>query len=79
MRFSIDADVEWQVVAGVALQLPTLAIPCIYYGTDRASLDRRRGVRQFLPGFNAGNPDTDRYLREAMFGPEHPRRAGRAA
>ena len=32
---------------------------------------------KFLPEFNA-NTDTDRFLRETMFGPLHPRRDGRA-
>jgi hypothetical protein len=30
---------------------------------------------QFLPDFNS---DKDKYLREALFGPEHPHRSGRA-
>ena len=33
---------------------------------------------QFLPDYNVGNPPPDKYLREAMFGPEHPRLGGRA-
>jgi hypothetical protein len=31
-----------------------------------------------LPGVNDGNNHGDRYLREAMFGPRHPKRAGKA-
>jgi glycosidase len=76
LRFSTDADVEWQVVAGVALQLFTLSIPCIYYGTEQGFAGPEAAVRQFVPDFNE-HTKTDRYLREAMFGPEHPRCAGR--
>jgi hypothetical protein len=74
LRFSTDAG-EYQVVAGTAIQLFTLGIPCIYYGTEQALAGPEKAMRQFLPDFNP-NTETDRYLREAMFGPEHPRRAG---
>lgn len=78
VRFSTDAASPWQVVAGVALQLFTLGIPCIYYGCEQALAGPEKALRdQFLPDFN---PDTgtDKYLREAMFGPEHPLKGGRA-
>jgi glycosidase len=77
LRFSTDATVEWQVVAGVALQLFSLGIPCIYYGTEQSFAGPEKAVRGFLPDFK---PDTgtDKFLREAMFGPEHPLRGGRA-
>jgi len=77
LRFSTDAASDWQVVAGVALQLFTLGIPCIYYGTEQSLAGPEKAVRGFLPDFR---PDTraDEFLREAMFGPEHPRGAGRA-
>lgn len=74
LRFSSDAATEHQVVAGVALQLLTLGIPCIYYGTEQALAGPEARERRWLPRWKAD----DRYLREAMFGPEHPRRAGRA-
>jgi glycosidase len=78
IRFSIDAASEWQVVAGVALQLFTLGIPCIYYGTEQSFAGPEKPVRdQFLPELNA-NTSTDRFLRETMFGPLHPRGDGRA-
>ncbi|MES1254050.1 MAG: alpha-amylase family glycosyl hydrolase [Acidobacteriota bacterium] len=78
VRFSTDAATEWQVVAGVALQLFTLGIPCIYYGTEQSLAGPERAVRDaFLPDFNA-DTGTDRYLRETMFGPAHPRGDGRA-
>ena len=78
IRFSTDAASEWQVVAGVALQLFTLGIPCIYYGTEQALAGPERAVRdQFLPDFRP-DTETDRYLREAMFGPLQPRGDGRS-
>ncbi|MBC8094960.1 MAG: alpha-amylase, partial [Akkermansiaceae bacterium] len=76
IRFSTDAASETQVVAGVALQLFSLGIPCIYYGTEQSFAGPEKSLRdQFLPDFNAG---TDKFLREAMFGPEHPLAEGRA-
>ncbi len=75
VRFSADAQpADHQVVAGVAIQLFGVGIPCIYYGTEQAFAGPEAGVRQFVPEFGS----TDRYLREAMFGPEHPHRPGRA-
>jgi glycosidase len=78
LRFSTGGGKEWQVVAGTALQLFTLGIPAIYYGTEQGFAGpEREAVQGSLPDFNP-NTETDRYLREAMFGPEHPRLAGRA-
>lgn len=62
-------------VPGIALLTLTLGIPCLYYGTEQAL--------SFSPDLltEAGYPNVespDRFLREAMFGPAHPRRAGRA-
>jgi hypothetical protein len=74
VRFSADASTDHQVVAGVALQLFSLGIPCIYYGTEQAFAGPESGERRYLPDWSG----TDRYLREAMFGPSHPRKAGRA-
>ena len=77
IRFSSEASSDRQVIAGVALQLFTLGIPCIYYGTEQSFAGPEASERRFLPGWNGGD-HADRYLREAMFGPTHPRRAGRA-
>jgi len=76
LRFSSEADdahLDHQVVAGVALQVLTLGIPCIYYGTEQALAGPERSERHWLPGWGS----SDRYLREAMFGPDHPVRSGR--
>lgn len=75
IRFSSEAASEQQVVAGVALQLFTLGIPCIYYGTEQSFAGPEESERIFLPAWKGGD-HADRYLREAMFGPLHPRRSG---
>ena len=72
IRFSAYAASETQVAAGVAMQLFTLGIPCIYYGTEQALAGPEDEERKWLPDWKA----SDRYLREAMFGPMHPRRGG---
>lgn len=74
VRFSADASSAHQVVAGVALQLLTLGIPCIYYGTEQALGGPEPEERKWLVGWM----ERDCYLREALFGPEHPRKNGRA-
>lgn len=74
LRFSSAAASDHQVAAAVALQLFTLGIPCIYYGTEQAFAGPEEAERHWLPDWGG----SDRYLREAMFGPEHPRRDGRA-
>jgi glycosidase len=74
VRFSADASSDHQVVAGVAMQLFGLGIPCIYYGTEQAFAGPEASQRQYLTNYG-GN---DAYLREAMFGPEHPRLSGLA-
>jgi len=77
VRFSSDAASDHQVVAGVAIQLFALGIPCIYYGTEQAFAGPEKNLReQFLPDYNVGNPPPDKYLRETMFGPDHPRLSG---
>lgn len=79
VRFSSDAASDHQVVAGVAIQLFSLGIPCIYYGTEQSFAGPEKALReQFLPDYNLGDPPPDKYLREAMFGPVHPRAAGAA-
>ncbi len=72
VRFSAYAASEAQVVAGVALQLFSLGIPCIYYGTEQALAGPEDKERKWLPQWRR----SDHYLREAMFGPEHPRPGG---
>jgi glycosidase len=77
VRFSSDAASDHQVVAGVGLQLFGLGIPCIYYGTEQAFAGPEKSERdKYLPDYNVGNPPPDKYLREAMFGPAHPRKSG---
>jgi len=55
-RFCADAGVAELLVPALALNLLTLGIPCLYYGTEQ--------------GFDgAGSGDgADRYIRESMFG-----------
>ncbi|MCU0526728.1 MAG: alpha-amylase family glycosyl hydrolase [Elainella sp. Prado103] len=66
---------DHQVVAATAFQLFTLGIPCIYYGTEQAFAGPAQSQLSFLraEGWNDPGNYGDRYLREAMFGPEHPR------
>jgi glycosidase len=73
LRFSSEAAFDHQIVAGVALQLFALGIPCVYYGTEQALAGPEPAERKWLPEWGT----SDRYLREAMFGPEHPRQSGR--
>lgn len=72
IRFSAGASNDHQVVAGVAMQLFGLGIPCIYYGTEQSFAGPEPAEQKWLPNWG-GN---DAYLREAMFGPEHPRLSG---
>lgn len=82
VRFSADAPVTHQVTVPTALQLFGLGIPCIYYGTEQAlpsgpEVEERHWLTmmehgQLVPAFGR----TDALLREAMFGPEHPRAFG---
>lgn len=66
---------DYQTAAATAMQLFTLGIPCIYYGTEQAFAGPAQNQRPFVlrEGWNDPNNFGDRYLREAMFGPEHPR------
>jgi glycosidase len=73
LRFSTDAASDHQIVAAVALQLFSLGIPCIYYGTEQAFAGPEKTEREkYLPDYGC----TDKFLREAMFGPLHPRKPG---
>lgn len=74
IRFSSEAVSDHQVAAAVALQLFTLGIPCIYYGTEQGLAGPESSERHWLPAWKG----SDRYLREAMFGPRHPRPKGMA-
>ena len=80
VRFSTEipdhsAVKDYQVVAPTSMQLFTLGIPCIYYGTEQAFAGPAQSQIQYVlkEGWKDGNNFGDRYLREAMFGPEHPR------
>lgn len=80
VRFSADIPddspvKDHQVSVPTALQLYTLGIPCIYYGTEQAFAGPAHSQRRFVlsEGWNDGGNYGDRYLREAMFGPLHPR------
>ncbi len=74
IRFSTDAASDQQIVAAIAIQLFTLGIPCIYYGTEQAFAGPETGERHWVPDFYTNK--TDRYLRETMFGAEHPKKSG---
>lgn len=80
VRFSADipddmAVKDYQVVVPTAIQLFSLGIPCIYYGTEQAFAGPSQSQRDYLLGHGWGSGDNygDRYLRETMFGPDHPR------
>lgn len=80
VRFSADiADAsavkDHQVAVATAFQLFTLGIPCVYYGSEQAFAGPGQSQLRFLrdEGWNDGGNFGDRFLREAMFGPEHPR------
>ena len=62
---------ERQIVAATAIQLFALGIPCIYYGSEQAFAGPAASQIPFLVEHGWGG--NDRYLREAMFGPAHPR------
>jgi glycosidase len=87
VRFSSDApaDVRFdhQVTVPTALQLCGLGIPCIYYGTEQALRSGpEASERHWLGTVKDNDQDVpafgriDLLLREAMFGPEHPRACG---
>jgi hypothetical protein len=69
-----SAPSDRQVVAGVAIQLFSLGIPCVYYGTEQALAGPEASEQRWLPDWGSA----DRYLREAMFGPSRPRASGQA-
>lgn len=80
LRFSAEipdsSDLkDHQIAAATAFQLLTLGVPCIYYGSEQAFAGPGQSQLPFLlaEGWNDGNKGGDRFLRETMFGPEHPR------
>ncbi len=65
---------DYQVVVPTAIQLFTLGIPCIYYGDEQAFAGPAQSQIQYLADHSWKWGDyAERYLREAMFGPLHPR------
>jgi glycosidase len=80
LRFSAgipdrSAVKDYQVAAATAFQLFTLGVPCLYYGTEQAFAGPAQNQLEFLrsEGWDDGGNGGDRFLREAMFGPAHPR------
>ena len=69
LRFAAGAVNDHQTTAATAIQLLTLGIPCLYYGTEQGFAGPEEAERSWLPGWGGH----DRYLREAMFGPRFPR------
>jgi glycosidase len=72
-RFSAGnhiANRDWQVAHAVGVQLTTLGIPCIYYGTEQAfdGTEARHDVAIEPRDPDGRIPHNDRYIREAMFG-----------
>ncbi len=73
--FSSGCSVEHQVITAAATQLLSLGIPCIYYGMEQSFTGPEETERKWLPLNDEGKSTwgiSDRYLREAMFGPTHP-------
>ena len=62
-------DKNQQVASAVGVQLTTLGIPCIYYGTEQAfNGSVKQHDESYEHRFNGQIPYEDRYLRECMFG-----------
>ena len=74
LRFAAHASNDHQAITATAVQLLTLGIPCLYYGTEQGFAGPEEAEQHWLPGWGGH----DRYLREAMFGPRFPRAHGRA-
>jgi glycosidase len=71
-RFNAGNDIEnnfHQVAHAVGVQLTTLGIPCIYYGTEQG-FDGSEAYHdaEIEPVGSDGIPFADRYVRECMFG-----------
>ena len=71
-RFSAGNEIEdkyQQVAHAVGVQLTTLGIPCIYYGTEQAFDGSTAQHDANIETSDDGNvPHGDRYIRECMFG-----------
>ena len=83
VRFSANAPLDHQVIVPTALQLCGLGVPCIYYGTEQALRSGPEASERHWLGTVEDNGEDvpafgriDVLLREAMFGPEHPRASG---
>jgi len=74
LRFAAGATNDHEANIATTVQLLTLGIPCLYYGTEQGFAGPEEAERHWLPGWGGH----DRYLREAMFGPRFPRAAGRS-
>lgn len=73
LRLSVDASNDHQGAVAAALQLFSLGIPCLYYGLEQGlASGAEPEERQYLANWGS----SDCLLREAMFGPEHPRASG---
>lgn len=72
IRFGVESTGERQQVAAAALLLFTLGIPCVYSGSEQGLTGPEPEERQWLPNWKR----SDVYLREALFGPEHPLKDG---
>jgi glycosidase len=73
-RFSTDASSDHQICAATAIQLLSLGIPCVYYGSEQAFAGPEKSERvKYLPDFGNG---PDKFLRETMFGAPHPLKDG---
>jgi len=73
VRFAADQSNDHQATTLAAVQLFTLGMPCLYYGMEQGlASGAENDQRQWLQNWGG----TDTLLREAMFGPEHPRASG---
>jgi glycosidase len=86
-RLAADAPNDHLPIVAVALQLLGLGIPCLYSGVEQNLAGGfPEGERRWFPrGVDLANPregwtwgGADFVLREAMFGPDHPRADGHA-
>jgi len=75
IRFAYKTP-QHQVLACIALQMLCLGIPCIYYGTEQEFRGPEENAYEYL--VDEGWGESDRYLREAMFGPTNPLEVGAA-
>lgn len=73
VRVAAGASNDHQGAAVAAMQLFSLGIPCIYYGMEQGLAS---GAEPDQQGYLNNWGGHDGLLREAMFGPEHPRAAG---